>query len=299
MTGERDLDHEMKRFGLDDLTVDRLLSGQVAPEDAPPGYRLIADAVQKVGGSSSVTDAARETATVAAVVEALRSNRHVRQPVRRRSMLAQLLSAKVAAIAAATLLGATAAAAATNTLPDPAQTVVSDAASHVGVSIPKPNSHANSHATARHGKPDNAGNAGNATGPDATGSAKYGLCTAYAAGPTTTNPHSGKNSSVAFTNLQKAADTAGVSVAEFCKNAVPPRNDGSTGANGSAPETDTTRAPNPHSAKRPSSTPPASVPPVSTPASNPRGSTPPVSTPASKPPASVPPVSTPGTAHRP
>jgi hypothetical protein len=294
MTGGRDLDHEMKRFGLDDQTVDRLLSGQVAPQDAPPGYQLIADAIRKAAGSSPAPGAARETATVAAVVEALRSNSQARQLVRRRSMLAQLLSAKVAAIAAVTVLGATAAAAATNTLPDAAQTVVSDAVSHVGVSVPKPNGHANAHATAQHGKPDNPGKSGDATGPDATGSAKYGLCTAYAAGPTSTNPHSQKNSSVAFSNLQKAADDAGMSVADFCKDAAP-QSEGSTGANGPAHETGATGAPNTHSVTPSSSGRPASTPPVSTPAST-HGS----------PPASTPPVSTPdsshastGTAHRP
>jgi hypothetical protein len=287
MTDERDLDHEMKRFGLDDLTADRLLSGRVAPQDAPPGYGPIAAAVQAVAGSTPAPDAGHEAATVAAVVEALRSNRPSHQPVRRRSMLAQLLTAKVAAIAAVTVLGATAAAAATNTLPDPAQTVVSDAVSHVGLSIPKPNSHANAHATAPHGKPDTAGNA-NATGPDATGSAKYGLCTAYAAGPTTTNPHSRKNDAVAFTNLQKAADGAGMSVADYCKNAAPPRNDGTTDTNGSAPVTDTTRAPNSHAAT------PGSNPHGTTPGSNPHGTTP-----GSNPHATTPPVSTAGNAHRP
>jgi hypothetical protein len=242
MTGERDLDHEMKRFGLDDLTADRLLSGQVAPQDAPPGYGLVAEAVQTAAGPGPGTDAGRETATVAAVVEALRSSRPAHLPVRRRSMLGRVLSAKVAAIAAAMVFGATAAAAATNTLPEPAQTAISDAGSHVGLSIPKPNSHANAHATAKSGKPEDAGKAGNtgqATGPDVTGSAKYGLCTAYFAGPTTTNPQSGKNSSVAFSNLEAAAGGAD-KVAEFCANAAPPKHEGATGATGATGDTGAT-----------------------------------------------------------
>jgi len=197
MTDERDLDDEMKRFGLDDLTADRLLSGQVAPADALPGYGLIAEAVQtaaQAAGPGPATDTARETATVAAVVEALRSHSPVHLEVRRRSMLGKFLTAKAAAIAAVAVLGVTAAAAATNALPDPAQKAISDAGSHVGLSIPTPNSHANAHATAKHGKSEDAGVTGSsgAVGPDATGSAKFGLCTAYAAGPSTTNPHSGK-----------------------------------------------------------------------------------------------------------
>ncbi len=300
----------MKRFGLDDITADRLLSGRVAPADAPPGYGTTVDAIQAVANSSSATDAARETLTVAAMVEAVRSKMPAHQPLRRRSMLAQLLSAKVAAIAAMSVLGATAAAAATNTLPAPAQTAISHAASHVGVSVPAPNRHENAHATPQHGMPDNGGkaNAGrhsasagdNAVGPDATGKAKYGLCTAYAAGPSTTNPHSGKNDSVAFTNLQKAADEAGMSVADYCKNAEPPTNDGTTTTTGSVPKTDTTPASNSHAATPGSNphgrTPPVSTPPVSTPPVSGR----PVSTPpVSGPPVSTPPVPTPTNSHRP
>src|SRR5258708_16490010 len=144
----------MRRFALDELTADRLLSGQVAPQDAPPGYQRIARAVQTAAVPAPEIGTTHEAAAVAALVEALRSNSPTNGPVRRKSMLARLLSAKVAAIAAVTVFGATAAAAATNTLPDPAQTVVSDAAAHVGLSIPKPNSHANAHAADHPGKPD-------------------------------------------------------------------------------------------------------------------------------------------------
>jgi hypothetical protein len=145
-------------------------------------------------------------------------------------MLPHLLSAKVGVAAlVAVLAGGTAAAAATGSLPDPAQRVVSGALSHVNVSVPEPNEHANAQASAHakgakdkgatdKTKPDHAGG----KGPDATGPAKFGLCTAWSAGPSTTNPHSGKADSVAFSNLQQAATDAGSSVADFCKDAVHP-----------------------------------------------------------------------------
>ena len=220
MTGERDLDHEMKRFALDDLTADRLLSGQIAPEDAPPGYGPIADAVQTAAAPGPAPDAGREAATVAA----LRSDRPADLSVRRKSKHGRVRGAKVAAIAAAAVFGATAAAAATNTLPEQAQTAISDVGSHVGLSIPKPNSHANAHATAKHGKPDDvgttgpSGSTGQAVGPVLPGSALYGLCTAYLAGPPPANTHSGKHSSIAFSNLKKAAGTADVTT--YCQEVV-------------------------------------------------------------------------------
>jgi hypothetical protein len=204
--------------------------------------------VQTAAGPAPAPDAEREAATVAVFVAALRSDRPADLSIRRKSKRGRVRGAKVAAIAAATVFGATAAAAATNTLPEQAQTAISDAGSHVGLSIPKPkshaNSHANAHATAKSAKSEDAGkaaNAGEATGPDVSGSAKYGLCTAYFAGPTTPNPHSGKHSSVAFSNLEKAAGGP-ANVADYCKDAAPPKHEGATGPTGASGATGVTGA---------------------------------------------------------
>jgi hypothetical protein len=249
MTDERDLDRGMTFAGnLDVRTADRLLSGRVAPGDAPPGYAPIAQAVQQVMASPRAVDPAREAATLASVVRVLRSNSHLQAPVRRRSLRARVLTVKAAAIGATMVFGVTAAAAATDTLPAPVQRAVSDAASHVGVSIPKQHHHPNSNADGPQGT------AGTAKGPDATGSAKYGLCTAYAHGDTATNPDSHKNDSVAFVNLQKAAAEAGMSVADYCKTATRPGGGNSTATTGPG-ETPTT----------PPSTAQGSEPPASTP----------------------------------
>ena len=70
-----------------------------------------------------------------------------------------------------------------------------------------------------------------ATGPDATGQAKFGLCQAFA-GATDAVDASNKEGSVAYRNLAEAAAAAGESVADFCKDVTPPTSgDARQGAN--------------------------------------------------------------------
>ena len=120
MTTERDMDDEMKQPRLDVLTADRLLSGDVAPQDAPRGYQLIADTIQRAIHPGAPTDARRERATVAAMVQTLHAAPPVHQlvprrpaSIRRGPKIARARGVKVAAIAAAVVLGASAAGAAT------------------------------------------------------------------------------------------------------------------------------------------------------------------------------------------
>jgi len=125
-------------------------------------------------------------------------------------VLTNLLSAKVAGIAVATVLGATtAAAAATGSLPAPAQTAVSKAASSVGVSVPDADSHGKSGSP--HGK--SASHKPVDRGPNAN--ANFGQCTAFLAGShgttTTSSTLTGKDASTAFTDL--IADLGNGSVA--------------------------------------------------------------------------------------
>jgi hypothetical protein len=170
-------------------------------------------------------------------------------------MLPQLLSAKVGVAALVALVAGGTAAAAAGSLPDPAQRVVSGALSHIDISVPAPNEHANAQAFAHakgatdKTKSDHAAG----KGPDATGPAKFGLCTAWRAGPSTTNPHSGKADSVAFSNLQQAATDAGSSVADFCKDAVHPH--GSDTSTTTGPSTDTSTGTSPGKDAPPVSTP--------------------------------------------
>jgi hypothetical protein len=74
-----------------------------------------------------------------------------------------------------------------------------------------------------------------ATGPDATGRAKFGLCQAFAGATDAvdaSNDASNKEGSVAYRNLAEAAAAAGESVADFCKDVTPPTSgDARQGAN--------------------------------------------------------------------
>ena len=71
-------------------------------------------------------------------------------------------------------------------------------------------------------------------GPDVTGPAAFGLCTAYSHG------HGAKNG-VAFQNLQTAATGAGESVTQFCASATP-GGKGASGAGAAGDSTTTTQA---------------------------------------------------------
>ncbi len=236
MSRNSDLYSEMRKFLLDDHTAERMLSGQVHPEDAPPGFSRAAHVLQAMRGPASSTELARGPSTVAQAATALRTSvpslsykGPMAQLTRRSTMLTKLLTAKVAAIAVATVVSATAAAAATGSLPTAAQNAMSGALSHIGISVPRGSQSQapgnTSQATSKHGAhgtaPSTTAHSAGAKGPLVTGAAKYGLCTAYAA--RSSNPSSTKGTNaVAFSNLEAAAKAAGESVNKFCANATPP-----------------------------------------------------------------------------
>lgn len=125
---------EMDHPPLDDDSLDRLLSGQIAPDDAPPGLAPVAALFRAASGPASPDELADEVGGVAAGVEVIRASlppalkprpSRSRRPSlarrRRRSpSLPKVLSAKVAALTAIAFLGAgTAAAAATGHFPVP------------------------------------------------------------------------------------------------------------------------------------------------------------------------------------
>ena len=189
-------------------------------------------------------------------------------------MISRLLTLKALGVALpAVALTAGSAAAATGSLPNSAQSAVSSALSTVGVHVP--NGHDNTDST-------NSSAPANAVGPDASGPAKYGLCTAWKAN----NGHASSHS-VAFGNLQKAATAASETVAQFCAGVTPPSgsntsndtqdstgadNDGDSGTTPSGPPTSTPaddNGPEHTPAGPPSSTPASKSAPVSTPAGPP------------------------------
>ncbi|MGH8976180.1 MAG: hypothetical protein ACRD0C_23570, partial [Acidimicrobiia bacterium] len=139
MSDWRDLDGVRQPLPLDDWTADRLLAGMVDPDDAPPGYAGLARALSHARGPVESGDLAGRDRIVVAVADAVAEASPpttVPVPLRRRTMLSRLLCTKVAAATMTTVLLATGAAAATGSLPDPAQSLVSDAADVVGIEVP-------------------------------------------------------------------------------------------------------------------------------------------------------------------
>jgi len=151
---------------LDDDSASRLLQGIVHPDDAPPGYAAVASVLNSAARLPlAPVDEDAATANVTAMVEVIRTAGPAPQPSRRKTMLGKLLAGKALAAIAVVGLTATGAAAATGSLPDPAQDVVSGVVSHVGVNIPHPN-HGKSADHRQdgqddHGQPGDNGQAGN------------------------------------------------------------------------------------------------------------------------------------------
>ena len=118
---------------LDEATAERLLSGRLDPDDAPPRYAGVARAAAEAAATAPVT---ADDALVAAMAQEVRAA--PREPATGRKPMLTAVSAKVAAIVAAVTLGTAgvAAAAVTGNLPGPVQTGVSGAASHIGLDLP-------------------------------------------------------------------------------------------------------------------------------------------------------------------
>jgi hypothetical protein len=122
---------------LDPQTTDRLVSGRLAPDDAPPGYRRTAQLF------SDAQPAARQPvppAQLDAMVDVILTTADPsgRPASPRKPMLTQLLTAKALAVVGVLTLGVTAAGAATGSLPNAAQGAAHDTLAHIGVNLPDP-----------------------------------------------------------------------------------------------------------------------------------------------------------------
>jgi hypothetical protein len=214
MTPSDDLRDDMAFFSSSDRA-DRLISGADAPEDLADGPSRVARLLGALR-TPTTPDGAREQEAVAAITSAIAasptnlSSRSAQMPARRRTAQA------AAAAFAVTLLAATGAAAATGSLPDAAQSAVSRALSHVSVDVPNPDHHApaGDEVTSEAGAP------GTPVGPDATGPAKHGLCTAWAARNRTDRDRGGSGDSVAFANLRHAAHDQDMLVKDYCADEI-------------------------------------------------------------------------------
>jgi hypothetical protein len=189
---------------LQDRAMTALLAGGLLTDEAAAG-------LQPAAALLAALTAAPESSELAGHARALAEFRrrdgmpaHSRRSTRRRSrLLTPILSAKAAAaaVAAAAALGGVATIAYAGGLPAPAQQLAHDT---IGAPSPKPSDNPV-------GKP-----AAAPSGPDATGPAAFGLCTAYSHA----KAHgTAAQQAVAFRNLAAAAGGAG-DIAAYCA-AVP------------------------------------------------------------------------------
>lgn len=144
MTATGDLPYEMNRWPLDLDTADRLLSGSVPPEDAPPGYSDVARFFAALAPEN--VELASEAQIVPRLTAVVRSSQLMttRQPGR--SLVPRL---KLAAAVATVALAGTASLAVAGSLPGAAQDVASTMLLKVGVSVPGPNANAGDHPNVR------------------------------------------------------------------------------------------------------------------------------------------------------
>ncbi len=222
MTDSDDLSFDMAFHSSSDPT-EALIAGTVAPDDLPDGSARVARLLTALR-SPTLSVGAGEQEAISDITAAIAAAPVSIHTARRRRMLPQVLTAKAVAAAAVVLLAGTGAAAATGSLPDSAQSTVSRALSHVSVSVPDPNEQAAGHA----------GDHGDAVGPDATGPAMKGLCTAWQARGKGDDARGNSANSTAFTNLRHTARGADMLVKEYCHDvlAVAPK-DGADAADAS------------------------------------------------------------------
>lgn len=215
------------------VALDRLLAGELSDEEAEaaPEIGALAELLAAAAAPATARELAGETAAIAVFARARDTGGRPHTAARRRSMLATFLSTKLAAAAAAGAIGfgGVAAAAYAGALPEPIQDFA-----HQTVGAPSADSDTAGQGDAhKNGSADshaNAGSSGQAVGPDATGPAKYGLCTAFAQ----EKAENGKvdTKSVAFKALAEAAGGAN-KIDAYCADATPP-SDSATSESSSA-----------------------------------------------------------------
>ena len=137
MTGPRDLGDEMRSLLLDRDTADRLLSGSMAPDDAPPGYAGVAGLLRFCAQLPPL-DAVRERTTIDAMSQRIRSHRPANPPVRGRVAARRSVRLKLVGVSVAAMLVGTSGLAFAGELPAPAQRIAHTVFASIGVNIPTP-----------------------------------------------------------------------------------------------------------------------------------------------------------------
>src|SRR5438094_8071539 len=130
----------MGRHLLDEHTADRLLSGVLAPEDAPPGYAAVAALLAAVRRPPTPQELAAASRTVVAMAEAIAMNAAGAETPsvqgRRRAGLSRLLRPRIAATLMAGALALFGGLASANALPNPLQHFAHVVLGAVGIGVP-------------------------------------------------------------------------------------------------------------------------------------------------------------------
>jgi len=213
---------------LDDETADRLVAGRLDPADAPPGYAAVAKLVAAAAAPATTEELAGEPAAVDRFAAAARSGFPTRAFLTRRAGVPTRrfgVKAAVAVLAAVLSIGGVAAA--TGVFPAPAQPAA-DHGPGSGTATPG-SSDAATTAAARNRQRGS----DTATGPDASGPAKHGLCRAWKAGKG--GEHGKREDSTAFRALAAAAGGAD-KIAAYCQATTPGRSAGQEHGQGPPPD---------------------------------------------------------------
>jgi len=198
--------------------LDRLLEGRLNPASAPPCYGRVARLLAAATAPATPEELADAQRTMAAFAAAMRSHPPTLVP-RRTAMPRKVLTIKAAAAALVAVLSlGGVAAAASGLLADQASPVADQAPATTGADAAAHGlgraAAANLGEAADAGSADGQGRA-SAVGPDATGTARAGLCRAWQAGQGA--DHGQKADSVAFQALAEAAGGAD-HIAAYCQD---------------------------------------------------------------------------------
>jgi hypothetical protein len=187
---------------LDPFTADRLLSGAVRAEDAPPGYRDVVRLLEAVGAAPTQAELTGGPATVAAMAASLAADGVPSGGHGRRSGRSRFRGLKVLAATLVLLLTLGTGLAFAGSLPAGFQKVASGILANLGISVPNGQAGLNENSPATEAPPD---------------AALFGLCTAWQSGKG--GDHGRKNDAVAFQRLAVAAGGS-EKLGDFCAGVI-------------------------------------------------------------------------------
>jgi hypothetical protein len=209
--------------------LDRLLEGRLDPGSAPPGYGGLARLLAAATAPPAPEELAGERLAVAEFAAVMRPHPPTLAP-RRTAVTRRVLTVKAAAAALVAVLSiGGVAAAASGLIPGKASPVAGRATATTGADVAARGLGKAAVAGAHEGAPAGSADSqrhGSAVGPDASGTARAGLCRAWQAGRGADN--GSRMDSVAFQALADAAGGAD-KVAAYCEDVAAGGNAGAHG----------------------------------------------------------------------